>query len=57
MAELDWALLETTLEHLQNLLSQGYMAVAELATCLVPTEPAFPAPGAGYVVECWAFYD
>jgi hypothetical protein len=57
MAELDWALLGTTLEHLQNLLSQGYMAVAELATCLVPTDPAFPAPRAGYVVECWAFYD
>jgi hypothetical protein len=32
MAELGWPMLETTQEHLQNLVSQGYMTTAELAT-------------------------
>jgi hypothetical protein len=44
-------------EHLQNLVSQGYMRVAELATYRVPTDPASPAPVAGYVVVCSVFYE
>jgi hypothetical protein len=31
-------------EHLQNLMSLGYMTVVELATCCVPEDPASPAP-------------
>jgi hypothetical protein len=57
MAELAWPMLETTQEHLQNLVSQGYMLVAELATYRVPADPAFPTPWAGYVVACSAFYE
>jgi hypothetical protein len=33
------------------------MTVAELATYRVPTDPSFPAPGAGYVEACSAFYE
>jgi hypothetical protein len=57
MAELAWPVLETMQEHLQNLVSQGYMLVAELATYHVPADPAFPTPWAGYVVACSAFYE
>jgi hypothetical protein len=57
MAELGWHLLETTQEHLQNLVSQGYMPAVKLATCCVPTDPAFPALGVGYVMACSAFYE
>jgi hypothetical protein len=34
---------EVIQEHLQNLVSKGYMTVAEFATCLVPADPASPA--------------
>jgi hypothetical protein len=44
-------------EHLQNLMSQGYMTAAELATCRVPEDPASPAPVGGYVVMCTVFYE
>jgi hypothetical protein len=49
---------KVTQEHLQNLVSRGYMIVAELATCLLPVDPAFPAPvgGGGYIVACATFY-
>jgi hypothetical protein len=53
MAELDWPASVVMREHLQNLVSQGYMIAAELATCHVP---ASPAPVAGYIVACSAFY-
>jgi hypothetical protein len=49
--------LETMQEHLQNLVSQGYMTTAELATCRVLADPAFHTPGAGYVKACLAFYE
>jgi hypothetical protein len=57
MAELGWLTLEVTQEHLQNLISQGYMTVAELATCRVPKDLAFPIPVEGYVMVCTMFYE
>jgi hypothetical protein len=36
---------EVMQEHLQNLVSQRYMIVTELATCHVPEDPTSPAPG------------
>jgi hypothetical protein len=33
------------------------MAAAELEACLVPKDPAFPAPADGYVVSFVAFYE
>jgi hypothetical protein len=43
MAEFSWTTSEVTKEDLQNLMSQGYMTAAELATCRVPEDPASPA--------------
>jgi hypothetical protein len=57
MAELGWPVLETTQEHLQNLVCLGYMTAMALATCCVPTDPPFPAPRVGYVVACLVFYE
>jgi hypothetical protein len=50
-------MLEIMYEHLQNLVSQGYMIVVELATCHVSTDPASPTLAEGYVVVCTAFYE
>jgi hypothetical protein len=45
-------------EHLQNLMSQGYMIAVELATCCVSEDPATPASvGGGYDVACTTFYE
>jgi hypothetical protein len=33
------------------------MTAVKLATCHVPTNPASPAPVAGYVVACSTFYE
>jgi hypothetical protein len=44
MAELGWPASEVTQEHLQNLVSQGYMTAVELATCRVPEDLTFLAP-------------
>jgi hypothetical protein len=57
MAESSWPASETTQEHLQHLINQGYMTATELATCRVPTDPASSAPVGGYVVACVAFYE
>jgi hypothetical protein len=57
MTELGWSALVVTGEHLQNLVSQGYMIVAELATCHVPTDPTSPTPVAGYIVVCSMSYE
>jgi hypothetical protein len=43
MAEPSWPALEVTREHLQKLVSKGYMIAAEFATCPVPVDPASPA--------------
>jgi hypothetical protein len=57
MVELGWLASEVTQEHLQNLVSQGFMIVVELATCYVPVDPASPPPVGGYVVACVTFYE
>jgi hypothetical protein len=57
MAELGWTTSEVTQEHLQNLISQGYMTATELATCHVPKDPAFPVSVEGYVMVCTMFYE
>jgi hypothetical protein len=56
-AELGWTALEVTQEHLQNLMSQGYMMVVDLMTCRIPEDPASPVQAGGYVVACAAFYE
>jgi hypothetical protein len=46
MAELGWTASEVTQGHLQNLVSQGYMTVAELATFPgIPHPPAETSSG------------
>jgi hypothetical protein len=57
MAESAWPASEIMQEQWQNLVSQGYMTAAELATCRVPVDPMSPAPVGGYVVACSAFYE
>jgi hypothetical protein len=57
MPESSWPALEVMQEHLQHLVSQRYMVVAELATCCLPKDYASPAPAGGYVVACMAFYE
>jgi hypothetical protein len=57
MVESGWTASEVTQEHLQNLVSQGLMTAAELATCRVPKDPASPVPAGGYVVVCVAFFE
>jgi hypothetical protein len=57
MVESIWPTSEVTQERLQNLINQGYMIAEELATCLVPVDPAFPALAGGYVVACTVFYE
>jgi hypothetical protein len=56
MVELSWSVPETTQEHLQNLVSQGYMTAVELATCHVPVGPTSHVPVGGYIVVCPVFY-
>jgi hypothetical protein len=43
MVESGWPMSEVMQEHLQNLVSQGYMTVVELDTYHVPEDPAPPA--------------
>jgi hypothetical protein len=57
MAESSWPTSEVMQEHLQNLVSQGYMTAVELATCCVPEDPVFPALAGGYVMACTTFYE
>jgi hypothetical protein len=52
MVDLGWTVWEVTQEHLQNLVSQGYMIAAELATCRMSKNPMSPAWAGGYVVVC-----
>jgi hypothetical protein len=56
MAEQGWKPLEVTQVHLQDLVSQGFMTVAQLMTCRVPEDHASPASLEGYVVTFAAFY-
>jgi hypothetical protein len=57
MAELSWPMSEVTQEHLQNLMSQGYMTAVELATYRVAEDPASPTLVGGYVMVCTTFYE
>jgi hypothetical protein len=57
MVELSWSVLEITKEHLENLVSQGYMTVAELASYYVLVDPVSPAPVVGYAMACLSFYE
>jgi hypothetical protein len=57
MAEQGWITSEVTQEHLQNLMSQGYMMAVELVTCRVPEDPTSPVLVGGYVMACAAFYE
>jgi hypothetical protein len=53
MAESIWPPSEVMQEHLQNLMSQGYMTVAELATYRVPEDPSSPAPAEDMLWRAW----
>jgi hypothetical protein len=44
MIEQDWTPSMVMQGNLQNLMIQGFMIVAELTTCHVLEDPAFPAP-------------
>jgi hypothetical protein len=57
MAGLGWSTSVVTQEHLQNLVSLGYMIAAELATCRVPKDLTSHVPVGGYVMECTVFYE
>jgi hypothetical protein len=57
MPESSWPTSEVMQKHLQNLVSQGYMTMVELATCHVPEDAIYAAPVGGYVVACMAFYE
>jgi hypothetical protein len=57
MVELGWIALEVMQEHLQNLVSQGYITAAELTTCRMPEDPASLVPVRGYIVACAVFYE
>jgi hypothetical protein len=55
MAEPSWPVLNVTQEHLQKLISKGYMIAVEYATFLVPGDPASLTPVKGHIVVCTAF--
>jgi hypothetical protein len=55
MAELVWTALEVMQEHMQNLMSQGYLTAVELGTCHVSEDPVSPTPMGGYVMACATF--
>jgi hypothetical protein len=57
MTESGWLTSEVAWEHPQNLVSQGYMTVAELATCHVSKDTASPPTAGGYIMACVAFYE
>jgi hypothetical protein len=57
MAEQGSIPLEITQEHLQNLVSQGFMTAVKLVTYRVPEDPASPVSVAGYMVACTTFYE
>jgi hypothetical protein len=56
MAELGWPALVVMQEHLQNIVSLGYMTVVELATCHVSEDPTSPVVMGGYIMACTVFY-
>jgi hypothetical protein len=57
MAEHSWIASEVMQEHLQNLMSQGFMTAVELLTYHVPENPASPVPVGAYIVACVMVYE
>jgi hypothetical protein len=57
MTEWDWIPSIVMPDHLQILLSHGFMEVAELEACRVQEDHAFPAPTEGYMVSFVVFYE
>jgi hypothetical protein len=57
MAESNCSALEIMQELLQNIVSQGYLIVAELSTCRVLADLASPTLVGRYIVVCLAFYE
>jgi hypothetical protein len=57
MVEQGWSLSEVMQAHLQDLMSQGFMTTAKLASCRLPEDPTSPMPAGGYVVACATFYE
>jgi hypothetical protein len=57
MAKLSLPTSEVTQEHLQNLISQGYMIEVVLANSSVPIDPTSLASAGGYVVASVAFFE
>jgi hypothetical protein len=45
------------MEHLQDLVSQGFMTAVELVTYRMPEDLASPLPVGGYMVAHMAFYE
>jgi hypothetical protein len=56
MAKPGWIASEVTQEHMQNLVSQGYVTAVELVTCYMPDDPASHVLVVGYVMACVMFY-
>jgi hypothetical protein len=52
--ELGWTVSEVTQEHLQNLVSQGYMTVVELPNCRLLKDPLSRVQAGRYIVACSA---
>jgi hypothetical protein len=57
MVKLGQPTLEVTQEHLQKLVSQGYMIMVELGIYHVLEASVSPAPAGGYVMACAVFYE
>jgi hypothetical protein len=57
MAGLGWSTSVVTQEHMQNIMSLGYMIAAKLATYHVPKDSSSPVPVVGYVMACTTFYE
>jgi hypothetical protein len=57
MAESGWPASVIMREHLQNLMSLGYMTAAESTTYRVPKDLASPILVGGYIMVCVMFYE
>jgi hypothetical protein len=57
MAESGWPASVIMREHLQNLVSLGYMTAAESTTYRVPKDLASPILVGGYIMVCVMFYE
>jgi hypothetical protein len=53
----DWIPSTIMQDHLQSLMSQGFMMATELMTHHVPEDPMFPTPAEGNMVSFVGFYE